>query len=141
MRAQLLILTLGLVAGCKSAKVNDGYAIDLTLAADTSVSAADLARAAWLDLEVTGAEPYSKSQIPIAGKFDPITRSAGIRYRPRKTSGQISIAATISDGSGVTLASGRLTDVALGGGTQVLTVALARIVVVAGHDLGAPDDL
>jgi hypothetical protein len=115
-----------IVAGCKSSKVNDGNAIDLTISADSSVSDEDLAHAANLELEVSGAEMYASPLLALAGKFDTKTRTARVRYRPGQVGGTISIRATIMDESGVPLAVGELDDVALNGATQLLTITISR---------------
>src|SRR5215471_11383462 len=67
---RVLILGALLGAGCKSGAVNDGYAIDLTITADSSVTDDDLARAESLDVEVSGAESFSDPSLSVAGKFD-----------------------------------------------------------------------
>lgn len=130
-----LIATL-LVVGCKSSKVNDGYAIDFNLVIDSTVSDADIAAAQMLDLEVTGAETYSNAQISIAGKFG-TSRTAGLRYKPKATSGTIDVRVTLSDSASNVVASGSLSSISLGSGTQVLTMTLsgAESGVDAGVDM------
>jgi hypothetical protein len=115
-----------LLAACKTGKVDDGYAIDLTLSVDATVTSGDLASATLLDLEVSGAETYSNAQIPIAGKFDPTSHTAGVRYKPGQTAGTITIAATLLDANGGRIATGTLPSVMLGGGTQLLTLTLSK---------------
>ena len=48
MTCRPVLLCVRLCAGCKSSAVNDGYAIDLTIKADSTVSNDDLARATTL---------------------------------------------------------------------------------------------
>ncbi|HEY2747656.1 MAG TPA: hypothetical protein VGL86_23705 [Polyangia bacterium] len=140
MRTTIIFAAL-LAVGCKSSSVNDGYAIDLTLTVDASVSASDLAQASTLDFEVTGAETYSNMALSIAGKFNPTTRSAGLRYRPGARTGTITINASILDGTGMPLAAGELDNVTLRSGTQLLTLTFVHATPGAdgGVDLGAGD--
>ena len=126
MRATFCFLIASLaVVGCKSSKVDDGYAIDFNLVVDSTVSDSDLAAAQTLDLEVSGAETYSNAQISVAGKFG-TTRTAGIRYKPKATAGTIDVQITLSDGAGSVLATGSLSSISLGSGTHVVTMTLSR---------------
>jgi len=137
---RILLLPLVLLGAACTTAVDDGYAIDITLQADSTVTADDLARAQLLDLEVTGAEPYSNLAIAIAGKFDPGSRSARLRYRPKLTSGTIEIDATLLDGAGARIAAGALPSVQLGGGTQLVTLALSAVTEMTDGGSDGPGD-
>jgi formylglycine-generating enzyme required for sulfatase activity len=149
-RLYALVLASLLVTGCKSSTPNDGYAIDLTVDIDASVSDEALATAQFLDLEVSGDEIYSNPEIPIAGKFT--SRSAGVRYKPGATSGAVTIALTLLDGSSNQIARGISPSIMLTGrGTQLVTLTLAAQALSpvdlatspgdADLDLGTPLDM
>jgi hypothetical protein len=121
MRRLRAVLLLALLAGCKSSTPSDGYAIDLTIVLDSSVSAAAVAAIVELDLSVSGAET-SSSKIPASGKF--VNRSATLRYKPAaRTSGAITLTMIAVDGAGAPQASGKL-DLTLKPGTQLYTITL-----------------
>jgi hypothetical protein len=126
MTPKVIVAALLLCAGCKSSSVNDGYALDLTLKVDSTVSDDAFARVAILDLEVSGAETYSNPSIAVAGKFDAKTRSAGLRYKPGQTSGTITIDIKLSDSDGALVAEGELANVTLHSGTQLLSLTLSQ---------------
>jgi hypothetical protein len=134
-----LLLALALLAACKSS-VDDGYAIDLNVVFDSSVSDAAVAGAATLHLDVSGAESFARD-IPIAGKLD--GRSAGLRYKPGAQSGTLTFALTALDGSNEQIAAGTLDVTLAAGKTQVFTVTLSATSGNDGgvNDQGMPSDL
>lgn len=136
MRLRCYFAAVLLLVGCKS-NVDDGNAIDLTVAADSSVSDDDLARAANLELEVSGDETYVSPLLPVAGKFDAKTRSARVRYRPVLMAGSIDVRVTLLDAVGAPVAAGELDDLRLNGKTQLLTVTVSH--AAANADGGTND--
>jgi hypothetical protein len=126
-----------LLCGCTSSS-SDGYAVDLTVIADSTV---DVAQISTLNLEVTGAETFSAKSISAAGKFK--NGRAGIRYKPGVPSGKLTFALTAFNAGGSEIASGGVADVALKpSGTTTATITLSSLVPDdAGLDLAANADL
>jgi hypothetical protein len=129
-------LALLVVAGCKSGPQN-GYAVDLTLVADASISDAALAAARSLDVAAGGADQGHRVY-PLAHPFAD-HRQERLIYRPGAHAGTLVLTATVSDAAGNVLGSGT-TSVALHDGQTML----ATLTLSAGGprgDLGAPADL
>jgi len=123
MRWVALIVAL---AGCQSG-YQDGFAVDLTIAVDDTVSGADLAT---LALSVSGAEVFADT-IDAAGKLS--GGRAGYLYRPTLGArGPLHFALTGQDATGTLIAVGA-TDVELVvGGTTTALVTLTSSVARCG---------
>lgn len=120
------------LAGCGSGDA--GYAIDLTLVADTSIDTSTLG---ILRFSVSGVENDSRD-IGIEGKFS--SREETLRYKPGPTTtGVLDFTFTLVDREGTTVGFGAQRDVTVQPGTyQKFRVALSGD---GGSDLAMPGDM
>jgi hypothetical protein len=108
---------------------NDGYALDVRLLVDSQVSNADVARITTVDIEIDGAESFSKT-LPITGQLK--SRSAGFRYRPTARAGTLTIAVTALDSTNLAIAGGRVVATLRAGATQLVSCDLGPLSSSAG---------
>ncbi len=108
------------LAGCKTTPEN-GYAVDVTVTADSSLSDTTLAQVHTLDVSVSGAETFHTTY-PISSQL--ASRKAKFIYRPLATAGTLTFAVYALDDSGSSLAFGQGTATLKGGATVTLTVTL-----------------
>ena len=119
MRALVAVCVLGLV-GCKSAPEN-GFAVDVTVTADSSVPDAVLAQVKTLDVSVSGAEVFHTTY-PITTQLT--ARKAKFIYRPGAMAGTLSFAVYALDSDGNALAFGMGSAALKNGATVTLTISL-----------------
>ncbi|HEX6839776.1 MAG TPA: DUF1565 domain-containing protein, partial [Polyangia bacterium] len=120
MRAIIIAAAALALAGCKSTPEN-GYAVDVTVAADGSVPDAVAAQIRTLDVSVSGAEIFHTTY-PIASQLT--SGHAKFIYRPSVTSGALTFAIYALDASGASLAFGQGVAMLKSGSTVTLTVNL-----------------
>ena len=121
MRAIILAAAALALAGCKSTPEN-GYAVDVTVAADSSVPDGVAAQIRTLDVSVSGAEIFHTTY-PITTQLASRGQAKFI-YRPSVTSGALTFAIYALDGSGASLAFGQGVAMLKSGSTVTLTVNL-----------------
>lgn len=109
------------LAGCKSTPEN-GFAVDVTVTADSSLSTSTRASVRTLDLSVTGAETFHTTYV-ITSQL--ASGDAKFIYRPQATSGMLTFAITALDGSGNAVAGGTGTAALKSGATVTLSVKLS----------------
>jgi hypothetical protein len=133
MRASLLVAAL--VAGCASG--NDGFAVDLTVVLDSTVTDDQVAALTRLHLETSNAEAFI-TDVDATGKFS--SRSSAIRYKPAAaTTGTLTFTLTAFDGADQ-VASGQI-DVVLNPGKTVDATVTLSGTGGGGGDMGGPYDL
>jgi hypothetical protein len=108
------------LAGCKSTPDN-GFAVDVTVSADSSVPSGTRAAIRTLDVSVSGAEVFHTTY-PITSQLS--SGDAKFIYRPSATAGTLTFAIYALDGSGNSLAFGQGTATLKSGATVTLTVDL-----------------
>jgi hypothetical protein len=114
------------LSSCKSTPEN-GYAVDVTVVVDQSVSDAVLGQVRTLDVSVSGAETFHTTY-PIAGQL--AKREAKFIYRPAAKAGTLVFAVDGIDGSGVVLARGQGTTALKNGATVTLDITLSTPVAM-----------
>ena len=135
MRAILIAAAALALAGCKSTPEN-GFAVDVTVAIDQSVSSSAIAQIATLDIAVDGAETFHTVDT-ISSQLT--SRQGKFIYRPSAKSGTLTFTITAFDGVGAAIAVGTGAVALKNGQTTTLTVTLSASTALP--DLGMPDDL
>ncbi|MCU1277436.1 MAG: hypothetical protein JWM53_982 [bacterium] len=107
-------------AGCKSTPEN-GFAVDVTVAADASLADAQLSQVRTLDVSVSGAEIFH-TNYAIGTQL--ASRAAKFIYRPSASAGTLTFAVYALDDSGGALAFGQGMATLKSGATTTLTVTL-----------------
>jgi hypothetical protein len=109
------------LAGCKSS-FDNGFAVDLTLTADPSLTSDTLSAIRIFSLEVEGAERATDTLTTENAFAD--HRQERILYRPKVTSGMITLSITARGADGGALAFGQAAANLKGGSTTSLTVLM-----------------
>jgi hypothetical protein len=123
-RAGGVVLLLALVGSCRSLP-DDGYAVDLTLQLDGSVSEAERQTIRVLAVAVAGAE-HNAMTFALVNPFGD-GRAERVTYRPAVPSGSLTFYAAARDGQGDDVAGGNTQVQLQPGATAFATVVLSRV--------------